>query len=61
MNLDEVEPYLNSSLLQGYFLNSNLNLDWENNFPVTLRMPKGWYYECSQAGFLVNDTTNCVN
>lgn len=44
MNLSEVGPYLDSSLLQGYILNSNLNVDWNNNFATSLRMPKGWFY-----------------
>lgn len=59
MNLDEVVNDLNSTQFQGYILNSNLRGAWSNNFATTLRMPKGWYFDCAAAGVDPNDTTAC--
>jgi hypothetical protein len=49
LNLDEVYTHYNSTLFQGYILNSNLKGNWDNNFAFTLRMPKGWFYNCTLA------------
>ena len=59
LNFDEVLPYLNSTMFQGYFYNANLKGDWRNNLATVFRMPKGWYYNCTAAGVNPNDTTAC--
>ena len=44
------EEYINdlsSNLFEDYWLNSNLNGEWRNNWMVTFIMPKGYIYDCS--------------
>ena len=59
LNLDEVVNDLNKTQFQGYILNSNIRGVWPNNFATTIRMPKGWYYDCAAAGVDPNDATAC--
>lgn len=51
---------MNSTLYQGYSNNSNLKGTWNNNFAITLRTPKGWFYNCSEAGVDPTDHTKCI-
>ena len=59
LNLNEVVNDLNTTQFQGYMLNTNLGAYWGNNFAVTLRMPKDWYYDCNAVGINPNDTNAC--
>lgn len=47
--LDDIVGVWNSTNFQGYFRNSNLNSNWGNNFPINIKMPKGWFYNCTTA------------
>jgi hypothetical protein len=44
---DNVKDYLNSTLFQGYLLNSNVRGSWFNNWAVSLKTPLGHKYNCS--------------
>lgn len=59
VNLDEVLPYINSTMFQGYFYNANLKGDWRNNLGSVFRMPKDWYYNCTAVGLDPNNTNVC--
>ena len=44
---DNIKDYLNSTLFQGYILNSNVRGSWYNNWVVSLKTPLGHKYNCS--------------
>ena len=46
-NYDEIENHLSNPLLKGYLLNSNINGKFESNWAPSIRMPKGYHYDCS--------------
>ena len=47
IKLNEYISDLNSKLFQDYFLNSNLNGRWSNNWAISLQLPKDYHYDCS--------------
>ena len=47
--MDEIISDWNTSNFQGYFQNSNLYGNWRNNIALNIKMPKGWFNNCTIA------------
>ena len=47
--MDDIIGDWNTSNFQGYFKNSNLGANWDNNFALNIKMPKGWFNNCTLA------------
>lgn len=44
---ENIENLMNTTLYQGYLINSNLKGQWANNFAVSIKTPLGHKYNCS--------------
>jgi hypothetical protein len=42
-----MQDLMNTTLYQGYFINSNIKGNWANNFAVSLKTPLGHKYNCT--------------
>lgn len=50
-----IENLMNTTLYQGFHLNSNVMGDWRNNFAISVKVPLGHKFNCS---VLVTNPTN---
>lgn len=48
VNYDNIQNLLNSSLYQGYYNNTNVKQDWSNNWAVSIKVPLGHKYNCTE-------------
>lgn len=51
---------MNSTLFQQYLLNSNIYGNWGNNWAISLKVPKGFRYECEALQNATNITIDCA-
>jgi hypothetical protein len=47
IDYSNTQVIMNSSLFQGYIMNSNIKGNWANNFAVSIKSPLGIKYNCS--------------
>lgn len=53
---DNIKDFMNSTIFQGYILNSNVKGSWYNNWSVSLKTPLGHKYNCSALSANVTNT-----